>query len=166
VGQYQAGTDALLANPDTRTVTSNATKVTGNVVLGTNTGEVADVDAQGHAITVQGVTLGVAQRQQTVGVGLTIAGQYGDLVMQADGSYTSMPGSAAKSVLLGQIVADQFTYTVNDGKGNTSTTTLTISVVGQYQAGTDSLVANPDVRTVTTNTAQVTGNVVLGQVRR
>jgi hypothetical protein len=55
-----------------------------------------------------------------------------------------------------------FTYTVNDGFGNVSTTTLTITVVGQKVSTLDSLVANADIRTVLSSTVTTAGNVVFG----
>src|SRR6185369_1115609 len=57
----------------------------------------------------------------------------------------------------GQTVADTFNYTISDGHGGTSSTTLTITVTGTA----DVVGANPDVNTVTEDTTlTASGNVI------
>ncbi len=74
---------------------------------------------------------------------LEVAGQYGTLVIKADGSYTYTRAAGTPGG-----VSDAFTYTLTDGDGSTSTATLTIDIgdatpvitsvppTGDYDAGT------------------------------
>ena len=58
------------------------------------------------------------------GVGTNIAGQHGTLHLNADGSYTYQ--STANNITAN--TTDVFVYTVKDGDGDLSTTTLTINL--------------------------------------
>ena len=60
----------------------------------------------------------------TTGVNTNIAGLHGTLVLQADGSYTYQ--STANNITAA--TTDVFVYTVRDGDGDLSTTTLTINL--------------------------------------
>jgi len=82
-------------------------------------------------------------------VGGAIAGTYGTLTLQADGSYTY---AANKGALPPKIVAqDTFDYTLADGHGGTDTSTLSIVVFNpgaHYQSGIDTTLVGgngPDV---------------------
>lgn len=63
---------------------------------------------------------------------MTVDGQYGTLVLKADGTYTytlNANGDAFKALLGGQAgIPETFTYTLTDGDGDTSTAKLTINV--------------------------------------
>jgi VCBS repeat-containing protein len=74
----------------------------------------------------------------TTNVGKSIAGTYGTLTLNADGSYTyvedsrvSIPGQAC--------VADIFDYTASDGHGGSATTTLAFSIQDKAAPGSVSL---------------------------
>ena len=85
-----------------------------------------DSDPNGDTLVVSAVS-----HEGTAGtVGTPLAGQYGSLVLNADGSYTYTPNEAAQALDQGEEVKDTFSYTVRDGQGQTSTTTLQITVVG------------------------------------
>jgi VCBS repeat-containing protein len=92
-----------------------------------------DVDA-GQILTVIGVTgpNGSSETAQedpgTNGVGQEIAGTYGVLTLQADGSYTY----AAQNTPLpaGQTASETFTYTVSDSNGGTDTADIVVTVTG------------------------------------
>ncbi|RWM26257.1 VCBS domain-containing protein, partial [Mesorhizobium sp.] len=104
---------------------------TGNVLVGgTDAGDanttdgVADTQGADGA-TVVGVAKGTtnADLDDTSTLGVQIQGAYGKLTLHADGSYTyvrdaNTPGG----------VNDVFTYTIKDGDGDTSHTTLTIAI--------------------------------------
>jgi VCBS repeat-containing protein len=82
-------------------------------------------------------------------VGVAIAGTYGKLTLNADGSYSY---AADKGNLPPKVVAqDTFDYTLSDGHGGTDTTTLSIVVFNpgaQYQSGIDTTLVGgngPDV---------------------
>jgi T1SS-143 domain-containing protein len=135
--------DVPEAKADSASV-SEGSGVTGNVVSGAGLGSVADVfGADGRPSPTSGV-VGVRVGGDTSthvsgGVGVPIDTGLGILVLHADGSYSYT--SHANS--LGQTGAvDTFTYTIVDGDGDLSTTTLTIdlsniTVVGSVQAGSD-----------------------------
>ncbi|WP_037217963.1 DUF5801 repeats-in-toxin domain-containing protein, partial [Rhizobium sp. IBUN] len=124
--------DVPTANADTITFSAGSADFGGNVLQADIAGNVADVfGADGRATS--GAVVGVAAGSTTnavsgnvnaVGINTaSIAGQYGSLVMHADGSYTytRTPGSAGGG-------SDVFTYTIEDNDGDTSTTTLTINI--------------------------------------
>ncbi|MBD2836821.1 type I secretion C-terminal target domain-containing protein, partial [Pseudomonas sp. JM0905a] len=135
--------DEPLAKADGASV-SEGSSVTGNVVTGAGLGSVADVfGADGRPSPTTGV-VGVRVGGDTSthvsgGVDVPIDTGLGILVLHADGSYSYT--SHANS--LGQAGGvDTFTYTIVDGDGDLSTTTLTIdlsniTVVGSVQAGSD-----------------------------
>ncbi|WP_157803328.1 BapA/Bap/LapF family large adhesin [Brucella pituitosa] len=91
-----------------------------NVVTGEATGNVLDNDggaaAAGHIVTsvnFNGIDFPVAAGP----AGTTIIGQYGQLVIHQDGSYTYTPN--ADGTAIGKV--DQFTYTLHDPVANTDT---------------------------------------------
>ncbi len=62
-------------------------------------------------------------------VGKTIQGQFGSLLLKADGSYQYTLNNSLNSVqslAQGQIVKDTFSYQNTDNKGGTSTANLVI----------------------------------------
>jgi len=71
-------------------------------------------------------------------VGGSTAGAYGALVLNADGSYTYNVdnNSAAVQALRGvaDTLTDTFTYTVRDAAGTSSSTTLTVTILGANDA--------------------------------
>lgn len=74
--------------------------------------------------------------------GETVSGAYGELTLNADGTYTYKLGDKV-DVPKGKIYTENFTYTITDADGDTSTATLTISIKG------DEIVpANPGSATI------------------
>lgn len=70
-------------------------------------------------------------------VGIALVGLFGTLTLNADGSliYTPDSGNPAVSALVaGQSVVDGFAYTISDGNGGTSSTTLNIMISGTNTA--------------------------------
>ncbi|ADE11832.1 VCBS domain-containing protein [Sideroxydans lithotrophicus] len=131
---YQA-TDGLVATPSTLTVT----------IIGTNDAPIATVDtttvqedvsvtASGNVLSNdadvdQGTVLSVAN------VGVFI-GQFGQLTLNADGSYTYALDNnalAVQSLAEGQVVTESFAYQASDGITSTPST-LTISITGTNDA--------------------------------
>ena len=114
--------DAPVANPDTNDVAEDTAPLTvsGNVL--TN-----DTDVDGPVKVVSTVN-GLAAN-----VGANLVGTYGTLQLVADGDYTYMLNNSAsvvQALAVGQVVQDQFTYTVSDGSLSAGTT-LTISIFGR-----------------------------------
>jgi VCBS repeat-containing protein len=123
--------DAPTAAADTDSVAAGQlTAETGNVITGVGTTS-ALVDVQGaDGAVVAGVAAGNtgADLVNSGTVGAAIAGAFGTLTLNADGSYsyahTGAPGGGT----------DVFTYTIKDADGDVSHTTLTIAVADSSPA--------------------------------
>ena len=130
-----------VATPNTASVTEDVdndggtagtqTFASGNVI----TDAVADSDANGNPITVSAVNGSAAN------VNGSVAGAYGTLVINTNGSYTytlnnSLP--AVQSLGAGQTATETFTYTITDGitPNASATATLTVTVNGANDAPT------------------------------
>jgi len=104
-----------------------APQATGNVLPNDS-----DVDG-GDRLTVTGIRTGEETGSGAAGIiGQPIAGRYGTLVLNADGSYTYTIDLSNREVLaaagLGQILKDYFTYTISDLTGLTDQAQLTITL--------------------------------------
>ncbi|MFV5216199.1 Ig-like domain-containing protein, partial [Azonexus caeni] len=117
--------DAPVAAPDAGT-TDEDTVLNVAAADGVILGAGADTDVDGDSLQVSGVAFGGALGK----VGEGVAGQWGTLTLNADGSYRYQPNEAAQGLDDGESRQDVFTYTVSDPAGLTSTTTLTITVTG------------------------------------
>ena len=135
--------DVPTARADTDSVIEGA-DATGNVLTGADTTSgLASADTAGADGFGTPTVVGVAAGSNTAspvsgGVGGGIAGAYGTLTLNADGSYTY----AANPDAVTSNQTDTFVYTVVDGDGDLSTTTLTINVnnVTVTASDTDALV--------------------------
>ncbi|MFD1981493.1 VCBS domain-containing protein [Mesorhizobium newzealandense] len=133
--------DAPIANADTGAVLEDATltvSAANGVIRGTTSGSVADadVDNANNTLVVSGVVAGAGAVTQGVGVGSSLAGTYGHLTLNADGSY-SYVADTANSLAAGVTAVDTFTYTDKDPFNAVSnTTTLQITVTGTNDAPT------------------------------
>ncbi|MGY3574361.1 VCBS repeat-containing protein [Bradyrhizobium sp. USDA 4504] len=131
--------DAPVANADTGTVNEDATltmPAANGVIQGTTGGSVADTDVDNATSTlvVSGVVAGTGSVTQGVGVATSIAGTYGHLTLNANGSY-SYVADTANSLATGVTAVDTFTYTAKDPGGLVSnSTTLKITVTGTNDA--------------------------------
>ena len=64
-------------------------------------------------------------------MGSALTGTYGQLTLNANGSYTYVANqSAADDLDAGDVVTDSFNYTVSDGNGGTDTGVIEITVIG------------------------------------
>nr|MDQ6120231.1 Ig-like domain-containing protein [Klebsiella pneumoniae subsp. pneumoniae] len=90
---------------------------------GSDNGDMAD---SGTDLTVTSVTATTAAGEtfSVNGGTISVTGAYGVLTINADGSYSYQASGKAGSA--GN--ADVFTYTITDGNGLQSTTTLTINI--------------------------------------
>ncbi|RYF93011.1 MAG: tandem-95 repeat protein, partial [Caulobacteraceae bacterium] len=124
----QGGNDAPVAVADVGTAVevgvSAGSNATGNVLANDT-----DVDA-GDGKTVSALTGG--------SVGSALAGAYGSLTLNADGSYAYVVNNANSAVqalrTAAQTLTESFTYTVTDTAGATSSTTLTLTIQGANDA--------------------------------
>ncbi|WP_442107531.1 VCBS domain-containing protein [Pseudomonas sp. NUPR-001] len=125
----QGANDTPVARDDSNVASdqSPAPQASGNVLP--NDG---DVDG-GDALSVTGIRTGSEAGSGTAGsVGQPLAGRYGTLVINADGSYTYSIDLSNPEVLaaagLGQVLQDVFTYTLSDRAGATDLAQLTITL--------------------------------------
>ena len=104
---------------------------TGDVIDSTNS-DSRDTDADGQTLTVSSVRTGSSEGSGTAGtVGAALTGTYGQLTLNANGSYTYVANqSAADALDPGDIVTDSFNYTVSDGNGGTDIAVIQITVIG------------------------------------
>jgi VCBS repeat-containing protein len=127
--------DSPIAHADLHSVAQDDVSASGNVFAGDAFGGAADQigadgahQESGHDHPVVGLVAGdntgnPAVIGDTAADSYTVHGTYGDLTLNADGSYEytrnadPMPKDAT----------DTFTYTIMDGDGDTSTATLTIN---------------------------------------
>src|SRR5438093_900151 len=97
-----------------------------NPVIGNVLTNDTDVDVHDtHSVT--------AVNDSAAKVGTDVAGTYGTLHLNADGSYSYTLNNAQANVQAladGQTVADVFTYTNSDNHGGSSSNTLTVTVSG------------------------------------
>ncbi|QEK93958.1 retention module-containing protein [Achromobacter insolitus] len=119
------------AKPDTASVTEDtALTASGNVISGTG------ADTLGADVTnVVGVAKGTVPAGQNVtgNVNTAVNGEYGKIVLKADGTYTyelNNNDPRVNALLDGQQLKDTFTYTIRDADGDVSTTTITVTING------------------------------------
>ncbi|WP_050716768.1 retention module-containing protein [Aeromonas tecta] len=121
--------DTPTANDDADSATEGVfTAVTGNVITGVGTtggtgGSGVDVKGADDAAVSQVVGFGGSTDSNPAG-GFTVSGQYGNLTMGVDGTYSYT--LTAASVPVG--ASDVFTYTLKDGDNDTDPATLTINI--------------------------------------
>ncbi|TKB04907.1 Ig-like domain repeat protein [Alteromonas portus] len=127
-----SNTISLLEQTDVTTTLTEyqfegSTATSGNVIDAANTGDVADSIAEGGVVTQVTHTNGESVTVLGTGLsGITIEGDYGDLTIFEDGSYTYV----ANGVRDGLGNTDSFSYTISDGT-NTSTANLNFNLSGQ-----------------------------------
>ncbi|MES2665388.1 MAG: VCBS domain-containing protein, partial [Pseudomonadota bacterium] len=100
----------------------------GNVLTNDTDPDLYPVADAGELV-VSGASFGSA----SVTAGAALAGTYGSLVLAADGSWTytlNNDSAATNGLSQGEVVTEDFTYTVTDPDGATDTATLTITVTG------------------------------------
>ena len=105
-------------------------------VLTTNSGSHADTDADSDTLVVSAVRVGSSEGSGTAGtLGQALTGTYGQLTLNANGSYTYVANQDAADALdAGDTATDVFNYTVSDGNGGTDTATITITILGANDA--------------------------------
>ncbi|WOI25590.1 VCBS domain-containing protein [Cobetia amphilecti] len=147
---------APVANADTRNIGEDTTTaLDGNVIDGAN--DTADtLGADATTVTdVDGSTV-------TADAAAVVTGDYGTLTLEADGSYSYVldtTNPAVQSLDDGASLTDVFSYTITDADGDTSSTTLTITVDGSTDgAPTITDISEPVDNSVT----EATGDTVTG----
>jgi VCBS repeat-containing protein len=122
--------DAPVAANDTNSVSEG-----GTVTVTDGSSDIIDdndTDSDASAsLVVSAIRLGNSEGSGTAGtVGSTLTGTYGQLTLNANGSYTYVANTSAANALdAGDTVYDYFNYTLSDGTA-TDTATITITVTG------------------------------------
>ncbi|MEC9067507.1 MAG: Ig-like domain-containing protein [Pseudomonadota bacterium] len=128
----------LTLDAEFRTTTADGDPVTGNVLandVNVSGSETLEIDTGGGTFV-------------TVTDGLVVAGTYGTLVINADGSYTYTPSDDANGV--GE--TEVFTYRLVNADGSSDSATLTIELVAADTTPPDAPTADVDDATGTTVT--------------
>jgi VCBS repeat-containing protein len=151
-----------VAQPDKVCIPADTSApITGNVVSGVGANS-ADTDGNGDNLVVQGVVTGSTNGVITGGVGGTLTGQYGTVTIAPNGSFTYTLNPNTPALLAAKPgdpqLNDVFTYTINDGRGATATSTLTICIDGVN----DCPIPANDANTVSAASGSNTGGNVLG----
>ncbi len=140
------------ARADVDSVTEDGPTVAdGNVITGANVSDANNTDGVADTRGADGASVTAISFGANVGVvGLALAGTYGSLTMNANGSYsyTLNNANAAVQGLDGNdTLTEVFNYTITDGDGDQSPTTLTVTINGSDDPITiDGLsVAGPDL---------------------
>ncbi len=129
-----------VANPDTARTDEDFTGLlNGNVFNNGQSGDVADSLGRDDGVSqpIIGVQVGSTEDEVHGGLGNTLTGTYGTLVLEADGSYEydlNENSVVTQALVDGQVGKDVFSYTITDSDGDTATTTLTINVIGADDA--------------------------------
>ena len=115
--------------------------VTGTWLPPTVVANSATTDAA-HPVTINvlandsdpqaGVTLSV--------VAVNTTGTNGTVVLNANGTITYTPASSYSTLSAGTSATDQFTYTVSDGHGSTSTATVSVAVTDRMLDHVDEVI--------------------------
>ncbi|MBS0454920.1 MAG: VCBS domain-containing protein [Proteobacteria bacterium] len=95
-----------------------------------------DIDLDGDALTITGIRTGPELGTGTDGtVGQVLHGQYGDLLILANGDWSYVVNNSLAAVqalrISGQTLEESFTYTVADIRGDTDTGLLRIVIDGR-----------------------------------
>lgn len=135
----------------------------GNEVEGAKAkGNVLDNDHDpdtGSSFTVSAISQGA----RTASPGQQFSGQYGVIVLKADGSYVYLVDEshpAVNALKSGATLEDQFSYTLRDDQGGTSVGTLNIVIGGANEAPTP----RPDVVIAVEDRVNPQGNVLANDV--
>ena len=127
--------DAVADVPGSNLQEDSANSVlAGHAILG-GSGSNADLDPNGDTLAVTGAVAGSGAVTGAVALAspLTVSGQYGTLLIQANGTYTYTLDNSriqTQNLLGGQTYADVFTYRITDGNGGYDTATISVSILG------------------------------------
>ncbi|MEN3351059.1 MAG: hypothetical protein V7632_4694 [Bradyrhizobium sp.] len=116
--------DPVVVTPASANVSDTAGLDAGNILA---SGTVADLE---HSVDLSAVRTVTEVDGSAANVGVAVAGAYGSLVLNSDGSYSYVANSAVDPLQVGDNVTDQFNFTVDDGLGHQTTTTLTFNIAG------------------------------------
>ncbi|RBO78541.1 Ig-like domain-containing protein, partial [Marinomonas aquiplantarum] len=102
-------------------------ETTGNVLDDNGLG--ADELSEDGAISVTNVASGDSVNNSDASAGQSVKGTYGNLILNADGSYVYQATASVSTIPDG--ATDSFTYMIQDEDGSSSTATLSINVAAE-----------------------------------
>ena len=126
--------DAPVAANDTGSVNEGATLTVSNGSSDIIDDNDTDADAS-SSLSVSAIRTGSTEGSGTAGsIGAALTGTYGQITLNADGSYSYVANQdAANELDAGDTVTDVFNYTLSDGT-STDTATITITITGVNDA--------------------------------
>ncbi len=127
--------DVPTARPDIDSVTEDGPTVAdGNVITGANVADANTTDGVIDTKGADGATVTAVAFGATGGiVGSALAGTYGSLTLNDDGSYSyalNNDDPRVQGLDSDDVLTEIFSYTITDGDGDPSTATLTITING------------------------------------
>ncbi|HTK71865.1 MAG TPA: Ig-like domain-containing protein, partial [Croceibacterium sp.] len=127
--------DTPLALPDADSVTEDGPLTAdGNVLTGSGGSDANTTDGVTDSQGADGAHVTAVAFGATAGtVGTGLAGDYGTLTLNSDGSYSyalDNTNALVQGLDKSEHLTETFTYTITDGDGDPSTTTLTITING------------------------------------
>ncbi|MDX7680484.1 VCBS domain-containing protein, partial [Aeromonas caviae] len=128
---------APVAQDDTNSIAEDGVAIGGNLITGEgadNGAGAVDSDLDGDELTVVGVDVGPGGGSPEGNIGSPLAGQYGELTLNADGSYSyelDNGNPLVDALKDGETLTEVFTYRISDGEGGEDTATLTITINGR-----------------------------------
>ncbi len=114
---------------DERSIREDDINITGNVITGVN----ASADTLGADTPTVVIGVGVGNTEPNVDantVGTGLVGTYGTLTIDSDGGYTYVTNTTAQALNEGDVETDVFSYLIQDADGDTSWTTVSITIKG------------------------------------
>ena len=128
--------EGVTAVSDVAAITEGVAEVSGDLVQGTGASK-AGADAATH---VGYADLSISQVK---GAQIVVTGAHGTLTLQKNGAYKyELNNTNAEALTEGQLVRDEFTYTLSDGNGHTSEAKLTVNITGKNDVATFWYAAN------------------------
>ena len=135
--QWNVANPSVVATDNSNVVTEDTNLTATGDVINDDDGFGVDADPDGDDIEVSSVNGSAAN------VGVTVAGDYGDIFLNSDGSYTYQLDNnnpAVSNLANGETLTENFTYTIADGEGGTSTANIEIFIQSNNDAPTSSTI--------------------------
>lgn len=132
--------EGVTAVSDVAAVTEGVAEVSGDLVQGTGASK-AGADAAAHVgyadLSITQVKAGSSAYITVTGAQIVVTGAHGTLTLQKNGAYKyELNNTNAEALTEGQLVKDEFTYTLSDGKGRTNEAKLTVNITGKNDVAT------------------------------
>ncbi|MEM7455250.1 MAG: Ig-like domain-containing protein [Planctomycetota bacterium] len=132
-GTITTSFDWTITNPGP-TATDNANSVTEDSTPTSSGNVISDDDGSGVDFDPDADSLVVSEfNGSAANVGVLVAGSFGDITLNSDGSYSYSVDNlnpAVQALDTGDTLTEVFSYTISDGEGGTATANLAITING------------------------------------